>query len=69
MYDQIAAYIEKYLSPFLCGFRKGYRTEHCLMVMLERWKKALDKGKNAGVYLQTSLNVLIAYIMNYWLQN
>ena len=33
------------LSPYLCGFRKGYNTQYCLMVMLEKWKKALDKKK------------------------
>ena len=51
MYDQISLYINKYLSPYLCGFRKGYSTQHCLTVMLERWKKALDNGKIAGALL------------------
>ena len=40
MYNQIYAYIDKYLSPYLCGFRTGFSTQHCLVVMLERWKKA-----------------------------
>ena len=35
----------------MCGFRKGFSTQHCLTVMLERWKKALDNGKIAGVLL------------------
>ena len=39
------------LSPYLCGFRKGYNTQHCLMVMLEKWKKALDKRNIAGALL------------------
>ena len=51
MYNQISTYIETYLSPFLCGFRKGFSTQHCLTVMLERWKKALDNGKIAGAIL------------------
>ena len=51
MFDQISIYIETYLSPFLCGFRKGFSTQHCLTVMIERWKKALDKGKLAGAIL------------------
>ena len=51
MFDQISVYIDKYLSPFLCGFRKGYSTQHCLMVMLEKWHKALDSGKMAGALL------------------
>ena len=51
MYDQISSYINKYFSPYLCSFRKGYSTQHCLTVMLERWKKALDNGKIAGALL------------------
>ena len=51
MYDQIYTYLEKYLSPSLCGFRKGYSTQHCLTVMVESWKKAIDKNKQAGAIL------------------
>ena len=51
MFDQMSIYIDKYLSPFLCGFRKGYSTQHCLMVMLDKWHKALDSGKMAGALL------------------
>ena len=36
MYEQMSSYIEKHLSPFLCGFRKGFSTQHCLTVMLDR---------------------------------
>ena len=43
MYYQIHGYIDKYLSPYLFGFRKGHSTELCLSIMLEQWKKALDK--------------------------
>ena len=38
MEKQISSYMEKFLSPFLCGFRKGFGTQHCLMVMLELFK-------------------------------
>ena len=41
MYNQINSYIEKYLSPYLFGFRKGHSTEQCLIVMIEQWKKHL----------------------------
>ena len=33
------------LSNFLIGFRKNHSTQHCLMRMLEKWKKTLDKGE------------------------
>ena len=51
MFDQTSSYIDKYLSPFLCGFRKGYSTQHCLMVMINKWQKAMDNGKLAGALL------------------
>ena len=51
MFDQISIYINNFLSPYLCGFRKGYSTQHSLIVMLEKWRKALDNGKLAGALL------------------
>ena len=51
MFDQISGYIDKFLSPYLCGFRKGYNTQHSLIVMLEKWRKALDNRKIAGALL------------------
>ena len=44
-----------HLSPYLCGFRKGYSAEYCLITMLERWKKALDK-KHMACALLTDLS-------------
>ena len=51
MYDQILLYIDKYLSPYLFGYRKGYSTEQCLVAMIEVWKKALDSKGRAGAIL------------------
>ena len=48
MYDPIYLYIEKYLSPYLFGYRKGHSTQQCLLVMIEMWRKALDEKKIAG---------------------
>ena len=33
------------LSKCLAGFIKSHRTQHLLVIILEKWKKALDKGK------------------------
>ena len=41
------SYIEKYLSPYLFGYRKGHNTEQCLIIMIETWKKALDENNVA----------------------
>ncbi len=51
MYNQILSYIDKFLSPYLFGYRKGYSTEQCLTVMLEVWKKAVDRKGKAGAIL------------------
>ena len=39
------------LSVHQCGFRKGYSAQHCLLVMLEKWKITLDKKGCCGVLL------------------
>ena len=51
MYNQILSYIDKFLSPYLFGYRKGHGTEQCLTVMLETWKKAVDNNGKAGAIL------------------
>ena len=51
MYNQILAHIDKYLSPYLFGFRRGHNTEQCLLLMIEEWKKALDNKHKAGAVL------------------
>ena len=43
--------MEKILSSYLCGFRKCYSTQYCLMVMLERFRKALDNKNKFGALL------------------
>ena len=48
MQPQIFAYVERFLSPFLCGYRTGYSPQHALLSMLEKWKISLDKGGYSG---------------------
>ena len=51
MYEEIFEFVEKHLSPYLFGFRKGHSTEQCLIVMIERWRKILDEKGYAGALL------------------
>ena len=51
MYEDIYMYMNKYLLPYLCGFRRGYSVQHCLTIMLEQWKKSLDTKQYAGALL------------------
>ena len=45
---QISAHMSPYLSWLLCGFRKGYNTQHALMRAIEKWKAYLDNGGKIG---------------------
>ena len=51
MYEPIISYVEKYLSSYLFGYRKGHSTQQCLLVMIEMWRNALDNKNLAGVIL------------------
>ena len=33
------------------GFRKGYKTQYCLLIMPEKWKSAAEKRKAFGALL------------------
>ena len=48
MQAEISVYTETFLSPFLCGYRKGYSAQHALLSMLEKWRISLDKGGYGG---------------------
>ena len=48
---QLLEFFDNILSKFQCGFRKGYGTQHCLLLMLEIWKEATDNNKAFGALL------------------
>ena len=39
------------LFPRQCGFPKGYRTQHCLLVLIEKFKEATDTSNKFGALL------------------
>ena len=49
--NQISKYFEPILSKFQCGFRKNFSAQHCLMLILEKWKASLDNGDVFGALL------------------
>ena len=51
MYQQTSSYFENVLSKYQCGFRKGFSTQHALIVMIEKWRQSLDKKKVCGALL------------------
>ena len=52
---QLNEYFAKCLSKFQCGFRKGFSTQHCILVMIEKLRKIRDeKGVFAAVLTDLS---------------
>ena len=41
-------YFENILFPSHCGFRKGNSAQNCLLVMIEKFKEAIDGGDKFG---------------------
>ena len=48
---QMSTFMENKLSIFLCGFRKGIGVQNCLLFLIEKWRKALDKSMKCGILL------------------
>ena len=51
MEQQIAPYMEEFMSPYLYGFRKGFSIQHALIALIEKWKSSLDQKGYAGSIL------------------
>ena len=45
IHKQITNYMTDKLAHSITGFRKSHGTQNSLVVMLEKWKRALDKGE------------------------
>ena len=51
MSNKLSTYFEKNYSKFQCGSRKSFSSQHCLFLMLEKWKHAADNKKVFGALL------------------
>ena len=51
IFCQLYTFMLEFLSKYQCRFCEGYCMQHCLLVMLEKWKSAADKGKSFGALL------------------
>ena len=52
---QIAFYMETFLSPYLCGYIKGYSVQHTLIALLEKVCLSLDnKGYGGAILMDLS---------------
>ena len=48
LYDQIEVFFDSILSKYQCRFRRGYNAQHCLITLIEKWKKSVDNGGAFG---------------------
>ena len=53
--DYMIKFFDNIFSKYQCGFRKGYITQHSLLVMIEKWKKVVDNRYAFGA-LSTDLS-------------
>ena len=51
MHKQIRFYIDHFLFPYLCGYRKGFNTQHTLLSLIEKWEKVLGIKRYSGAIL------------------
>ena len=51
IYNQLYEYFHDKLFPSKCGFRKGYSSQHNLLVLTEKFKESIDKGNVFGALL------------------
>ena len=51
LFNQITSFMNNKLSDNLCGFRKGYSTQHALIQLIENWRNHLEKKEIIGVIL------------------
>ena len=50
-HHQIYEYLNGIFSNYLCGFRRGHSTQHCLLFLLEQLRRALYKVLFTGILL------------------
>ena len=51
MQKQLMSYVDQHLSPYLCGYRRGFSAQYALVSLIEKWKASLDKKGFAGAIL------------------
>ena len=52
---QISFYIDQFPSPYMCGYRKDFSTQHALLSLIEKWKKVTDnKGYGGAILMDLS---------------
>ena len=61
LYNQLFKYFDSLIATNQCEFRKGFSSQYCLLVMLEKFKETIDRGNQFGALL-TNLSKAFDYI-------
>ena len=48
IYNQMYRYFDKLFSKFQCGFRKGFNAQHCLITIIEKWRRSVSRWRWSG---------------------
>ena len=51
IFKQMSGFFGDTSSKYQYGFRKGFSTQQCLLALLEKWKRSIDRGKVFGALL------------------
>ena len=51
IYNQLSVFFDKVFLKYHCGFRKGFSAQHCVIKLLEQWKKSTGQGLVFGALL------------------
>ena len=47
----MSIFVDKFLSPYMCGYKKGFSTQQVLFSLIETWKKVFDRKGYGGAIL------------------
>ena len=47
----MSSFFDDIFSKYQYGFRKGFSTQQCLLALLEKWKRSIDRNKVFGALL------------------
>ena len=49
--NKCLVFLKNVLSKYQFGFQKGYSVQQCLLALLEKWRRAIDRGQMFGALL------------------
>ena len=51
MHNQMIQYVNSFLKPYLCGYRKGFSTQQAFLPLIEKWRIVVDSNGYGGAVL------------------